>query len=58
MSVKFKTVQRGNPQSTAIPQKYYAQAISNGELTFEELTTIVANKSKLPFVDCYRVLLH
>tara|TARA_R110001583_G_C5480958_1_gene393786 strand:- start:237 stop:623 length:387 start_codon:yes stop_codon:yes gene_type:complete len=58
MSVKFKTVLRGNPQSSAIPQKYYAQAVADGELTFEELTTIIADKSKLPFVDCYRVLLH
>jgi predicted histone-like DNA-binding protein len=58
MSVKFKTVQKGNPQSSAIPSKYYAQAVADGELTFEELTTIVASKSKLPFVDCYRVLLH
>ena len=58
MSVKFKTVQKGNPQSTTTPSKYYAQAVADGELTFEELTTIVADKSKLSFVDCYRVLLH
>ena len=58
MSIKFKTIQKGNPQNTAIPAKFYAQAAIDEEITFEELIDTVANNSKMSYADCYRVLLN
>ncbi|MDR1120143.1 MAG: DNA-binding protein, partial [Dysgonamonadaceae bacterium] len=45
MSVKFVTVEKGNPANPAAPKRWYASAKSSGELTFRKLSKEIAEGS-------------
>jgi len=42
MAVNYVLVERGNPSNPEAPKKFYAQAKSNGELTFRKLSKEIA----------------
>lgn len=56
MSVKFKTVRRINPQDITVPEKYYAQAIGDGEVDLETLSASISLQCTVTEADCYAVL--
>ncbi|MFV0530625.1 MAG: HU family DNA-binding protein [Flavobacteriales bacterium] len=45
MAVTYTLVERQNPQNREAPKKYYAQAKSSGELTIENLSEEIAQRS-------------
>lgn len=57
MSIKFKTIQKVNPQNTTAPKKHYACAVSDGSTNLEELAEIVATQCTVSPADCYAVLI-
>lgn len=57
MSVKFKVLQRKNPQDLLAPEKYYAAAIGDGEIDLDALAEKIAYQCTLTEVDCHAVLL-
>ena len=57
MAVKFKAVQRRNPQDLLAPEKYYAAAIADGEVDLETLTELIADQCTVTEADCYAVLI-
>ncbi len=57
MPIKFKTVPKRNPSNPSAPVTYHAKAISDGEVNFDELTTILATKSRMHKADCVKLML-
>ncbi|MCM2302199.1 MAG: HU family DNA-binding protein [Flavobacteriaceae bacterium] len=57
MSIKFKTVQRVNPQDTTAPKKHYAKATNASITDLSELAELVALNSSMSKPDCYAVLM-
>jgi predicted histone-like DNA-binding protein len=57
MSVKFKSVQRINPQDVTAQKKFYARTIANGATDLDELSKLVASQCTVNRADCYAVLL-
>jgi predicted histone-like DNA-binding protein len=57
MSVKFKSVQRINPQDVTAQKKFYARAIADGVTDLDELSKLVASQCTVNKADCYAVLL-
>ena len=57
MSVKFKSVQRINPQDVTAQKKFYARAIADGVTDLDELSKLVASQCTVSRADCYAVLL-
>lgn len=57
MSIKFKVLQRKNPQDLLAPEKYYAAAIGDGEIDLDALAEKIAYQCTLTEVDCHAVLL-
>lgn len=55
--IKIKAIPRGNPQDSTAPVKFYAHAISAGEVDLERLAYLVANQCTVRESDCYAVLL-
>ena len=47
MPVKYKVVAKGNPSKPADPKKFYANAVSAGELTFKDIAKQIAAASAL-----------
>lgn len=56
MAILFKTQQKVNPRDLAAPRKYYATAVANGTINFEELAEYIADQSTVSEADCYAVL--
>ncbi len=56
MSVPFKVVAKTNPQKPQEPKKFYAMALSSGEITVRELATQISKRSTLSVVDVVAVL--
>lgn len=56
MPVKFKSVERGNPSKPTEPKKYYATAVSQGEITFKEISKRIAIASALSEGDAYSAI--
>ena len=56
MPVQFKTVARPNPQKPKDPKKYYALAVSSGEITVRELSTQISKRSTVSTADVIAVL--
>ena len=45
MAVNYVIIARGNPLKPTEPKKFYAQAVSSGELTFRKLSKEIAEGS-------------
>ena len=56
MSVKFKVVSRRNPQDIAAPEKFYANAIGDGETDLDVLARAISIQCTVTEADCYAVL--
>lgn len=57
MPVKYTTVERGNPAKPGDPKKFYAQAVSSGEVTFRSLAKeISAGSTTVSDTDVIAVL--
>lgn len=54
--VNFLTVQRVNPQDVDAPNKFYAQAVSDGRTDLDRLAYLIANQSTVRKADCLAVL--
>ena len=57
MSIKFKSIEKINPQDVTLPKKHYAQAVSEGSTDLKELAEIVATQCTVSPADCYAVLI-
>lgn len=55
--INIKAIPRGNPQDSTAPAKFYAHAISAGEVDLERLAYLVSNQCTVRESDCYAVLL-
>ena len=55
--IKFKSVQRFNPQDAEGPRKFYARAMQNGITDLDELAELVALHTSMSNADCYAVLM-
>lgn len=54
--IKFKILPKKNPQDLAAPEKFYATAISDGEVDFDFLAEQIAYETTLTESDCIAVL--
>lgn len=57
MSVKFNVVSRKNPQDIAAPEKFYANAIGDGETDLDTLAKAISVQCTVTEADCYAVLI-
>ena len=57
MSIKFKSSEKLNPLKPTVAPKYYAKAISDGEVSTEELLQLISSKSNISYLDCLRFML-
>ena len=57
MSVKYKVLQRKNPQDLLAPEKFYAAAIADGETDLDKLAEQISYQCTVTESDCYAVLL-
>ncbi len=57
MPVKFKVLQRKNPQDILAPEKFYAAAIADGETDLERLAELISYQCTVTEADCYAVLM-
>ena len=57
MSVKFKSLQRRNPQDTTAPEKFYAAAIADGQTDLDKLAELISYQCTVTEADCYAVLM-
>lgn len=55
--IKFRLIPKRNPQNTTAPEKFYATAITDGEVDLEFLAEQIAYETTLTESDCYAVLL-
>jgi predicted histone-like DNA-binding protein len=58
MAIKFKINKNSNTIKPPDGNQYYAKAISNGEISSEQLLKILAKKTKLNYVDCLRFMMY
>lgn len=56
MSVKFKPIERVNPQDIAATRKYYAAVVANGSVDFETLAEQISEQCTVTETDCLAVL--
>ncbi|MGO4707590.1 DNA-binding protein [Chryseobacterium sp. 2TAF14] len=56
MAIKFKVVQKRNPQSPDDPQKYYADIIGDGTTTLSDLAKYASTVSTVSKADILAVL--
>ena len=57
MSIKFKVIERGQPGvAGGGEKKYYANAVSSGEMTLAKLTTAIEKRSTVSGADIRAVL--
>jgi predicted histone-like DNA-binding protein len=57
MSVKFKSLQRRNPQDATAPEKFYAAAIADGQTDLDKLAELISYQCTVTEADCYAVLM-
>ena len=58
MAIKFKLVERKNPQDLTAPPKYYAKAVVKGKRTLRTMAERIAANSTMGIGDIYGVLLN
>ncbi len=58
MAIKFKLVERKNPQDLAAPPKHYARAVIKGKRTLKTMAKRIAANSTMGVGDIYGVLLN
>lgn len=56
MPVKFNTVSKKNPQDLTAPEKYYANAVGDGEVGIEKLAKLISQNCTVTEADCLAVL--
>ncbi|NLT50278.1 MAG: DNA-binding protein [Ignavibacteria bacterium] len=56
MAVQFKAVARVNPADRTKPPKFYAQAVSNGQMTLRQLAKRISDMSTVSSIDALAVL--
>jgi predicted histone-like DNA-binding protein len=56
MAVKFRSVNRVNPQDVEAPQKFYATAVGDGRTNFKRLARLISMHSTVSKADCLAVL--
>lgn len=57
MSVKFKVIQRKNPQDLAATPKSYAIAVNDGKVDIDRLSVLVGDGSTVRQNDIYAVII-
>lgn len=57
MSVKFRSLPRKNPQDLVAPEKFYASAVGDGEVTMDSLAEMISYQCTVTEADCYAVLI-
>lgn len=55
--IKFRSVVKRNLQDTEGPDKFYAQAVSDGRVDLDELAHFASRQSTVSKADCYAVLI-
>lgn len=55
--IKFRLIPKRNPQDNTAPEKFYATAITDGEIDLEFLSEQIAYETTLTESDCHAVLL-
>ena len=56
MAIKYKPLERVNPQDTTAPKKYYAAVVANGSVDFETLAAQISEQCTVTETDCLAVL--
>lgn len=56
MPIKFNVVSKKNPQDLTAPEKYYANAIGDGEEGIEKLAKLISQNCTVTEADCLAVL--
>jgi predicted histone-like DNA-binding protein len=56
MAIRFRLVQRGNPQKQDEPKKWYAQAKSDGEINLKQLGKEITQRCTVNYADTLAVL--
>lgn len=51
MALKYRLIQRGNPGNSEAPKKFYANAVTRGEITTRQLAQEIASISTVSAVD-------
>lgn len=54
--VHLKRIPRANPRDREEPAKFYAQAVSSGEVSMERLAYLISNQCTVRESDCQAVL--
>lgn len=57
MSVKYKILGKKNPQDISAPEKFYANAIGDGEVNMDTLAEMISYQCTVTESDCYAVLI-
>jgi predicted histone-like DNA-binding protein len=57
VSVKFKALQRRNPQDSTATEKFYAAAIADGQTDLDKLAELISYQCTVTEADCYAVLM-
>jgi len=57
MAVKYKLVERGNPQDRTAPKKWYAQPVVSGRKQIKEIAKDIEDLSSLSYGDISNVLI-
>ncbi len=57
MSVKYKVLPKKNPRDLVAPEKYYANAIGDGEVNLDTLAEMISYQCTVTESDCYAVLI-
>ena len=56
MSLKYRLIQKINPQKPTLPGKFYAHPVTKGEVTVRELAREIADISTVSIVDTIAVI--
>ncbi len=56
MSIKYRSLQRVNPQDITATKKYYAAVVANGSVDFETLAEQISEQCTVTETDCLAVL--
>jgi predicted histone-like DNA-binding protein len=57
MSVKYKVLPKKNPRDLVAPEKYYANAIGDGDVNLDTLAEMISYQCTVTESDCYAVLI-
>ncbi|RXP52922.1 hypothetical protein EC396_10790 [Lutibacter sp. HS1-25] len=58
MAIKYKVSKNVNTLKSSNEDNYYAKAISNGEVSSDELIDILSEKTKIHKADCVRFMMY